>query len=83
MGLVRDLKLLRAVDKFIDDVKKGKNMVAWIPSFVTLALTIAGLFNAPIQSFISSHPTAGIAIGGIYAVLKGLLPSPVQSASKS
>jgi hypothetical protein len=56
---------------------KEEFMTKWVPTIVTLLLTIAGMFAAPIQAALSAHPTIGLLLGGIYAIIKGLLPSPV------
>ena len=52
-------------------------MKKWVPTIVTLALTMVGVFSTQIQAALSAHPTWGLAIAGVYAILKGLAPSPV------
>ena len=52
-----------------------------IPSILTALLTIAGLFTPQIQSALSAHPQAALVVGGVYAVLNHLMPSPVASST--
>lgn len=52
-------------------------MKKWVPTIVTLALTMIGMFDGPIKAALSAHPTWGLAIAGVYAIVKGLAPSPV------
>lgn len=55
-------------------------MVKFIPSFVTLALTAASLFAPQIQAFVTAHPSAAAGLAGVYALIKGLLPSPIPAS---
>ena len=49
----------------------------WLPTAITAFLGILAAFSEPIQGFISAHPMAGVVLGAVYAIVKGLLPSPV------
>jgi len=78
MGLVRNLKLFRAVERFKHDARIDKgDMKKLIPSFVTLSLTAISLFSPAIQGAVSTHPTLALILGGVYAIAKGLAPSPL------
>ena len=78
MGMIRNLKLLRAVDKFTNEVRKEKgDMKKIIPSLVTLTATAVSLFSPEIQAYIGGHAAVATVVAGIYALIKGLLPSPV------
>jgi hypothetical protein len=58
-------------------------MKKWIPTFLTLGLTAAGAFTPQIQHYIANHPTAGLLVAGLWAVLKGVLPSPLDGSQQS
>jgi len=58
--------------------KVDQFMKKWVPTIVTLALTMIGMFDGPIKVALSAHPALGLAIAGVYAILKGLAPSPVM-----
>lgn len=49
----------------------------WLHTLATAALAIGGLFIPQAQDVISHHPTVTVVLGGIWAVLGHLLPSPV------
>jgi len=53
----------------------------WLPTVITLVLTLIGILTPAIQHYLSAHPAASTVLVGIYALIKGLLPSPVVSAS--
>jgi hypothetical protein len=50
-------------------------MTAWIPTIVTLLVTILAAVAAP--DWVAAHPVVAAVVAGIYAIVKGLLPSPV------
>ncbi len=50
---------------------------SWIPTALGALVTILGVFAAPIQAFISGHPTLAAVIGGVGVIIAHLLPSPV------
>jgi hypothetical protein len=81
--MLRDVKLLRAVNRFDSELTQGGtiNMTKFIPSVVTLVLTAASLFSTEIQTFVAGHATIATVIAGVYALIKGLLPSPLQTSS--
>lgn len=49
--------------------------ITWIPSLITVIVGALTAVGAP--DWIASNPTAAVTIGVIYALVKGLLPSPV------
>lgn len=78
MGMLRNLKLLRAVDRAGSEISQAKgDMKKIIPSLVTLAATAVTLFTPELQALLVAHPAAATVFAGIYALIKGLLPSPI------
>jgi hypothetical protein len=55
---------------------------SWIPIFVTIAGTVVGAVTPAVERYWSSHPTTTIVIAGVWAILKGLFPSPITAASQ-
>lgn len=51
----------------------------WIPTIVTVILALAGALTPQISAFVTAHPEAATILAGVYAVIKGLMPSPVVS----
>ena len=59
---------------------RGNKMTKWFPSliaFITAGITV---LYVPLQSCISAHPAIAAVIGGLYAILAHLLPSPAGSS---
>lgn len=52
-------------------------MKKWIPTVVTAVLAAIGVLTPQIQALLAAHPSVGILLGAVYAVVKGLLPSPI------
>ena len=61
---------------------KEELMKKWIPTIVTLVLTIAGMLTPQIQAALAHHPEYAMLVAGVYAILKGLAPSPVADQPK-
>jgi len=57
-------------------------MKKWIPTIVTLVAMLVGALTPQIQEALKHHPEAALLIGGIYAILKGLAPSPIVDQPK-
>jgi hypothetical protein len=55
----------------------------WIPVLITVGGTIISMLTPAIQHFWSTHPETTVLIAGIWAVVKGLLPSPVVDTPKA
>lgn len=53
------------------------NIKKWFPTLLTIGLTAITAFVPGAQHFWSNHPEASALVAGVYAVAKGLLPSPV------
>ena len=53
-------------------------MTKWIPIAVTILLALVGALTPQINAYVAAHPAAAMVIAGVYAVLKGLMPSPVD-----
>lgn len=51
--------------------------MAWIPTVVTAILGVVAAFSPQIQDVLSAHPAISVVLGAVYAIIKGLLPSPV------
>ena len=49
----------------------------WIPTVVTVVLGLAGAFTPQIESLVSSHPASAVIFAAVYAVVKGLLNTPL------
>lgn len=49
----------------------------WIPTIVTVVLGLAGAFTPQIQGLVSAHPATATVFAAIYAVVKGLLNTPL------
>lgn len=81
MNPIKLIKLLSAYHKFEESVEKDP--MKWLPSVITLCVTAVGLFQPDLQSYVGTHPQVAVAVGGIYAIVKGLLPSPVSSKSSN
>ena len=54
------------------------NFAKFLPSIVPIVVLIASTFAPQVQTFISGHPSAALALGGIYSILSHLLPSPLK-----
>ena len=52
-------------------------MTKWIPTATTLILTIISANSDAIQTYISHHPQVAVILAAVYAIVKGLCPSPV------
>lgn len=52
-------------------------MTKWLPTIVTLIVTLIGVFTPQVEAFVSAHPAVAALLAGVYAIVKGLLPSPV------
>lgn len=70
---LREIRLVLALRKFEKEIKVKK----LIPSLVTLGLTVIALFDPQIQDYVVGHPQVAAGLAGLYALLKGLMPSPV------
>jgi hypothetical protein len=51
-------------------------MNSWIPTVVTIVGSILASIHAP--DWIAAHPQLAAGLAGLYALIKGLLPSPIQ-----
>jgi len=49
----------------------------WVPTIITVIVTVLGAFTPDIQAYVAHHPEAGVLVAGLYAFIKGLTPSPV------
>ncbi len=59
------------------------NFAKFLPTIIPILVLIASTFAPQVQAFISGHPSAALALGGIYSILSHLLPSPLlQSCSR-
>lgn len=56
-------------------------MVKWLPTVVTVVLGLAAMFTAPVQAFLVAHPQAAALLAAVYAIVKGLMPSPVSNGT--
>ena len=54
-------------------------MTKWIPTVVTLLGTIISVMTPAILNYEKVHPQVVLILAGIYAIIKGLLPSPVSN----
>ena len=54
----------------------------WLPTFVSMLLGAFAVLTPDIQSAIVAHPNLATGIGFAYAILKGVLPSPLQQDPK-
>lgn len=73
---LRDLHAALAVRKLISTLK-GEPRMKWIPSVITCAASLAAIYHDPLTKWIGSHPQAAVVVAGIYALAKGLAPSPL------
>lgn len=53
------------------------NVTKWLPALITVLLTVVGALAEPIKLFVASHPLASIILGGVYALLKLFITSPI------
>ena len=53
-------------------------MKKYWPILVTLLAALSPVFSPAVQAFYSHHPLAVATIGGAWASIKWLLPSPMQ-----
>lgn len=56
-------------------------MKKWLPALVTLVVTVVGALVEPIQAAIVAHPSVAVIVGGVYAIAKLLVPSPLGKES--
>ena len=49
----------------------------WLPILITIAGTVIAALTPAVQDFWSKHPETTTVIAGVWALIKGLLPSPV------
>lgn len=56
---------------------------SWIPILITIGTAVVAAVTPNIQHFWSAHPTVTVVLAGVWAVIKGLLPSPLQGGSTS
>ncbi len=54
------------------------NFGKFLPSIIPILILIASTFAPQVQAFVTGHPSAALALGGIYSVLSHLLPSPLK-----
>ena len=54
----------------------------WLPTVFSLVLGVFAVLTPDIQSAIAAHPNLATGIGFAYAILKGVLPSPLQQDPK-
>jgi len=52
-------------------------MNKWLPTITTIILGVIGSFTPQIQDAIAHHPGVALVLGTGYAILKGLLQSPL------
>lgn len=50
----------------------------YFPLLLTLAGALAPVFSPAVQGFYSQHPLAVATVGGVWASIKWLLPSPIS-----
>lgn len=55
----------------------NKSITPWIPTLITIVLGAAAASTPQAQSYLAAHPTVSALVAAAYAILKGLLPSPV------
>jgi hypothetical protein len=56
-------------------------MQKWLPTIVTMIVTGLGLLTGVIQAAYAAHPDLALVVTGLYAIIKGLLPSPIAAPS--
>ena len=76
MNIFQELKLLKQLHNLINQIQKGQPM-KWIPTLVTFVLSIIGMSDSAIQTFVSHHPMSAVIFAAVYAIVKGLLASPL------
>lgn len=54
------------------------NFGKFLPSIVPILVLIASTFAPQVQAFVAGHPSAALALGGVYSILSHLLPSPLK-----
>ena len=54
-------------------------MAAWLPTAITVGSALAAALYPQAQSYIVSHPSQAVLIAGLWAVLKGLMASPLSA----
>ena len=54
------------------------NFGKFLPSIIPILILIASTFASQVQAFVTGHPSAALALGGIYSILSHLLPSPLK-----
>ncbi len=59
----------------------GTFFAKWWPTIVAILGVVTPILLPAAQHFIVSHPALSAALGGVYAVLTHLLPSPVVQSS--
>lgn len=56
-------------------------MLKWVPTLTTAILAFIAVYSTNIQNFEKGHARTAIILTAIYAVIKGLLPSPIATSS--
>lgn len=54
------------------------NYKKWLPTALTVVLGVIATLTPQIQGALSAHPGAAAGIAAAYAIIKGLMPSPLQ-----
>ena len=55
----------------------------YLPSIITLIVVVAESLSPQLQELVSKNPVLVVVLGGVYAILKHMLPSPVAQKEKS
>jgi hypothetical protein len=58
--------------------KEDHRMKKWLPILLTVAGTLVTALSPAVQGFWGHHPEVASGVIGGWAVVKGLLPSPLQ-----
>lgn len=60
-------------------MSKKKKAAAWGPTALTIGLGALATLTPEIQQAVSQHPNVALGLGTLYAILKGIMPSPLKS----
>ena len=54
----------------------------WLPTLFSVGMGVFALLTPDIQTAIVAHPHLATGLGFAYAILKGILPSPIHQDPK-
>ena len=52
-------------------------MGPWVPTAITVGLALLSALEPTINSYVAAHPQQAVLLAGVWAILKGLMKSPV------